>query len=163
LREDDPHLARCGPYFWTYLLPLLARHDLHGYALQEIRRLWGRMLDEGASTLWETFSGDELDTWCHPWSAAPLEFLMTSILGLDPLSLGGLHPILRPRTDLLPRAEGRIFVSKGEVRISWDTDARGRPRLAGRLPEGVTAILQRPDGEDLATVSGVWSHQGRHK
>jgi hypothetical protein len=41
-----------------------------------IERLWGRMVDGGPGTTWETFLGNEKDSLCHPWGAAPLLYLL---------------------------------------------------------------------------------------
>ena len=144
LRDDDPDMARGGPYLWSYLLPVLSRHGLHELALGCVRRLWGRMLDGGATTLWETFSGDELDSWCHPWSAAPVEFLLTEVLGLDPLKLRAGRGTLRPRTDLLGSARGAVRLPTGVATIEWRRDSRGKIALSSNLPDGVE--LRGPGG-----------------
>jgi hypothetical protein len=149
---DDRDVARGGPYFWTYLFPLLLEHGLADLALARTRQLWGRMVAGGATTLWETFTGDQLDTWCHPWSATPLEFLLTGVLGL-PAGAGPWH--LRPRYDLLPSAEGAVGTAHGPVTLAWRT-VRGKVQLSGALPAGTTATLWAPTGAPLAEVSGDW-------
>jgi len=159
LREDDDDLARSGPYFWSYMLAMLVRERLHATALAEVRRLWGSMVDAGATTLWETFAGDEKDTWCHPWSAAPLELLLVDVLGLDPMSLRGARGVLRPRPDLLAHAAGRIPLPQGEAEIQWQQDVAGSATVSGRLPDGVEAELLAPDGTHVAIVRGGWSCQ----
>jgi len=157
LREPDAAMARSGPYFWYYMFPLLAAEGMHELALEHIRRLWGPMLDAGATTLWETFVGDEDDTWCHPWAGAPLEFLMTEILGLDPISLRSGRGVLQPRTDLLGSASGSIVLPAGPVSIQWKPDGKGGVELSGELPEGLAADLHGPGGELLKSVRGSWS------
>ena len=157
LRDDDAQLARCGPYFWCYFLPILARYGMHKTALGHIRRLWGRMIDGGATTLWETFSGDHLDTWCHPWAGAPVEFLLTEILGLDTLRLGASDGVLQPRTDLLARAAGTVALPAGPASIRWEHGDDGCVSLSGHLPDGVETNLLSPAGQHLAAVRGDWS------
>lgn len=153
--SDDPQLARGGPYFWCYTLPLMARLGLHGLAVREIGRKWGVMLDLGATALWETFAGDSLDTWCHPWSAAPLEFLLHHVLGLPVTGRPADWIELRPRPDLLPDAEGSVVLPAGEVSIRWSA-TNGKITLEGELPPGVNARLVGPSGVELGTVSGGW-------
>lgn len=155
--QDDPAVARSGFYFWIYQLEVMARLDLMPLALDSIRRLWTPILERGGSTVWETTAGDELDSFCHPWSCTPASFLLTHVLGL-----GGLEdeaaPTLRPRPDLLPEASGQMFTRHGLCRVAWTTEADGGVRLTGQLPEGVTAGLRGPNGEPIATVSGHWTH-----
>ena len=152
LHSDDPKLARSGPYFWTYMYPVLAAMGMHREALEATRKLWGRMIDGGASTLWETFAGDHLDTWCHPWSAAPAEFLLCQILGL-PTTSDELN--LRPRYDLLKQAVGTIASPSGPISIRWQRAGAGIA-LRGRLPEGREGEVFAPGGNLLGRVRGEW-------
>ncbi len=71
------HLCRCSPYFHFYFLPALAMAGLHNEALALIVREWGHMLQRQATTTWEGFLGDEKDSLCHPWSTAPLLYMLT--------------------------------------------------------------------------------------
>jgi len=149
----EPDLARSGPYFWSYTLPLMAKFGLHDLALTSIRELWGKMLDRGATTLWETFVGDELDTWCHPWSGAPLEFLTVHILGIAEDDRGNL--MLRPRYDLLREARGSAFTRIGKVEIEWRREGESYV-LQVNLPSGTTAVLVSPEGKAETLLGGIW-------
>ncbi len=74
LFEDPPAgTAVCGPYFWVYAVPALRKAGLTDFMHREVERLWQPMIDAGATSLWESFNGDELDSRCHPWSGAPLD------------------------------------------------------------------------------------------
>lgn len=156
LKRDDPSIARNGPYFWAYLFPELARLGLHKLALDSIPALWGPMLDGGATALWETFLGDDLDSWCHPWSAAPVEFLLEHVLGLPRVAQAGTSATLRPRPDLLPRARGQAWTAAGWFAIDWQTDPAGNVTLTGRVPEGQSATLIHPTDSSRHTVQGEW-------
>ncbi len=155
LRPDDQNLARSGPYFWAYMLPVMAELGMHERALDSIRALWGRMLDGGATTLWETFAGDGLDTWCHPWAGAPIPFLLRDVLGLDVLDRPADDLALRPRPDLLGRGQGRIVSPWGPVSIAWRREGDGVV-CSGELPEGTRATLYDPSGQALRHVEGTW-------
>jgi len=76
--EGYDRLCRCSPYFHFYFLPALRMAGLHQEALALIAREWGPMVEAGTTTTWETFSGDEKDSLCHPWSTAPFLYLLTS-------------------------------------------------------------------------------------
>jgi hypothetical protein len=69
-------LCRCSPYFHFYFLPALRKAGLEQEAIDLIKNEWGAMLDGDATTTWESFAGDEKDSLCHPWSTAPLLFLL---------------------------------------------------------------------------------------
>jgi alpha-L-rhamnosidase len=75
--EGVDRLCRCTPYFYFYFLPALRLAGLEAEARALIVREWGQMLARDATTTWEAFGGDELDSLCHPWSTAPFLFLLT--------------------------------------------------------------------------------------
>lgn len=70
-------LCRCSPYFHFYFLPALRAAGLRREALELLAREWGPMVEAGATTTWESFSGDDKDSLCHPWSTAPFLYLLT--------------------------------------------------------------------------------------
>jgi alpha-L-rhamnosidase len=157
LDEQWSELARSGPYFWSYMLEVLASLNMHDVAMKKIRKLWGTMVQNGATTLWETFCGDENDSWCHPWSAAPLEFMLKHILGLDiAREYSGVFT-LKPRFDLLNQARGKMCTPAGPVKIAWTRAANGKIKLNGKLPASTTAVLIHPSGYRITTVSGDWT------
>ncbi len=155
LTRDRPDIARNGPYFWAYLLPELARLDLHRLALDKIRVLWGNMLDNGATTLWETFAGDDLDSWCHAWSAAPLEFLPIHIAGLPGMDSDPEHPTLHPQYDFFETCSATLMTPVGKCSIEWRTE-ENRVVMKGSLPASVHAQIVDPEGQPLEQVTGDW-------
>ncbi len=156
LPGNDSAIARNGPYFWAYLFPELARLGVHRLALDRLRSLWGAMVDGGASTLWETFLGDDLDSWCHPWAAAPLEFLWTAVLGLPALDFDERAIVLRPRFDLLAQASGSQATRCGLFSISWSRSGDA-VALSGCVPECLEATVEDSTGRRLLAARGTWS------
>jgi alpha-L-rhamnosidase len=69
-------LCRCSPYFHFYFLPALRTTGLVQEGLELIKREWGAMPAGDATTTWEGFLGDEMDSLCHPWSTAPFLYLL---------------------------------------------------------------------------------------
>ncbi len=53
LKRDGP--ARLSTFYGYYVLEALARSGDHATALDFIRRYWGAMLDQGATSFWEDF------------------------------------------------------------------------------------------------------------
>jgi hypothetical protein len=74
--EGYDRLCRCSPYFHFFFLPALRKAGLEADARALIVREWGPMVAAGATTTWEGFAGDELDSLCHPWSTAPYLFML---------------------------------------------------------------------------------------
>lgn len=145
--RDD--VARGGPYFWYYSFEALAQYGLAGLAMARIERVWGPMMDRGATTLFETTLGDEKDTACHPWSGPPVQFLLEHIAGLPSFAQPGDTIELKPRYDLLPDCHAKIITAAGPVSIQWQRQGE-TVTLEGSLPHGVKAKL----GEQL--LHGAW-------
>lgn len=157
LRSDDVTISRNGPYFWAFLYPLLVDLGLTSIALDATHKLWGRMIAGGASTLWESFNGDHLDSLCHPWSAAPLEFCLNGILGIPRFNDSFQSVVLRPRFDLLAEASGTVVTRRGTIRVGWAKTNAKTVTLTGRLPDSVTATVLDPTGKSLGDVRGEWA------
>ena len=143
---DDPELCRCGTYFWTYLAQALGRAGLHRQMWSEVTRLWDGMAESGATTWWETFLGDELDSLCHMWSCAPGELIVSEILGVQPAAPGFASVTIRPRFDLLAEAEAAVPLPQGEVQLGWRSQSGDPRRLALRVVTDAPGWLELPAG-----------------
>lgn len=151
---DDPDLCRCSPYFWLYQFDALGLAGMHRQMLEAIGDLWGGMADAGATTWWETFLGDELDSLCHPWSTAPSYVLQRYLLGVAPAEPGFARAQLRPRPDLAVRAGGTVCTVRGEIAIGWEAQGAGA-LVTARLPERVAAELHAPPGWRIEGADGA--------
>jgi hypothetical protein len=159
MESDDPQLVRCGPYFWSYLLPELARANLVSLGLEAIEKQWEVMLEGGATTLWETFAGDSLDSYCHPWSGAPLEFMLHHIAGIPFESIESNVPEIKPRPDLLSEVVARGATRQGWFQVEWHSDG-DIFLFKGTVPEGISASVTFPDASTIP-VTGRWTHDYR--
>jgi hypothetical protein len=159
LDPADSQIARNGPYFWTYTFAQLQRLGMVDLGLQAAEQLWKPMLDAGATTLWETFLGDDLDSYCHPWSGAPVEFLLTAVAGLPAWACATQRVELRPQYNLVDRMSAKIATSAGMIEIAWQPIADGRYSLRGELPAGVQGVLHDPHGVPVGVMSGAWEYK----
>ncbi len=176
-REDAPDLCRCSPYFWIYLAEAMAEAGMHREMLDTIRDLWGKMAEAGATTWWETFAGDELDSLCHPWSSVPNHAIQRHLLGIGCAAAGFERAVIHPRPDLISRASGTLYTVSGPIEVSWmqtENTAEQTPggvELIASVPGGVEARVIAPEGwriddHEEVTVpegSGAWMtmHPGR--
>jgi hypothetical protein len=153
LTQADKTVARNGYYFWIYTFAALNQLGMQKMALEMMRRYWWPVIEAGATTVWETMAGDDLDSHCHPWSCVPASMLLTDILGL-----GGLEDepaSLQPRYDLLSHAQGSMFTKHGQVQVQWRIED-GQYVLSGLLPHAMTATLLDPQGNALGQITGQW-------
>ncbi len=148
--SDDPDLCRCSPYFWLYQFDAMAMAGMHEEMLRAIIDLWGAMVEAGATTWWETFLGDELDSLCHPWSSAPCHALQKHFLGVQCAGPGFAQARIAPRMDLLPEMAGSVCTVRGEIEVRWSRSGEGRVELFVRVPAGCAATIVAPEGWRMA-------------
>ena len=76
-----PATLSMKPFVYDALLTVKGEYE--DFIISDIKRVWGRMLDCGATSFWETELGwedfDKAGSLCHAWSAAPVYYL--DILG----------------------------------------------------------------------------------
>ncbi|MBF9017601.1 MULTISPECIES: trehalase family glycosidase [unclassified Oceanispirochaeta] len=140
----------CGsPFLAGFLLDFLFQEGFTDQALNQIRTLWGSMLEEGSTTCWETFKGFYKDrltrSYCHGWSCMPAELFRRYILGFT--STPGKHKVnlISPQPGTLKAAEGTIPLPEGLCSISWQI----RDNLFDCTvihPSGYEALIRIPEG-----------------
>ncbi len=146
LDSNHPDLCRCGTYFWTYFSEALCRAGLHREMWTGVVRLWNDMAEKGATSWWETFYGDHLDSLCHIWSCVPGYILLAEILGVKPAEIGFSKLTIRPRIDLLNRVKGTVPVRDGTVEVEWQTLSDQQKQVWIGNNTDVPAAVELPPG-----------------
>lgn len=158
---EDETVLMPDLYLQSFVLRAMHKAGRDAAALERIRKYWGRIVADGGRTVYENGIakfGHELQecghtgSLCHGFGTAPLEFLQTSVLGVEPLAPGFARFALDPRPADLEFAAGRVPTPHGEIAVAW---RRTGGRLAAELtvPEGCVAVLT--DGRELGA--------GRHE
>lgn len=146
LDTDDKLLCKCGTYFWTYLAEALCRSGMYKEMWTEVVRLWNDMAERGATSWWETFLGDELDSLCHIWSTVPGYLITAEILGVKPAEPGFAKIIMRPRFDVLGNTKGSVPVPDGKINVEWKTIDANRVDLKIELRTDAPVTIELPTG-----------------
>ena len=83
--EVNPDIRMVTPYMYHHYIDALIRSGEKERALDEIKRYWGGMVNDGADTFWEVYNPDNKDespygsvminSYCHAWSCTPTYFL----------------------------------------------------------------------------------------
>jgi alpha-L-rhamnosidase len=99
-------------------------------AVQLVEERYGRLLDLGATTLWEHWDSNERyrAALSHSWGGAPTWFLTTRVLGAS--RRGPDRWVVQPAFAGVEWATGAIPLGKGELQLTWQ-----RPSCAGRILE----------------------------
>ena len=132
---------------------------MHG----QIRKIFGAMIDAGATTWWETTLGENYAPWasfCHGWSAMSAWYAVEYILGYDPTRDGPATSVGNPRVPGV-RAHTRIATPNGsqwigyrpldDLKISRETVKIGLPRPV-RILHVTDSHLERVDARDTEAI-----------
>ena len=144
--------------YWT--MEAKFRAGLPAAALNDMRKVYGHMLEFGATTTWEKCDltvGDHPNeteaagSRCHGWSAGPAYLLPAHVLGVQPAQPGFASVVIEPNLCDLQWAQGVVPTPKGLIRLRWES----APALHGSvtLPEGVSGVVKLP-GRNIALKPG---------
>jgi alpha-L-rhamnosidase len=90
----------------------------------EIARDWGYMLTQQATSFWETLKGaadfDNAGSLCHGWSAIPIYFYYSYVLGVRPTKPGFLEFVIDVEAPGFYQAKGTIPTPYGNIEVEWN-------------------------------------------
>jgi alpha-L-rhamnosidase len=163
--EEKGGALTTGIFGTKYLLEVLSTEGLADLAGRIVTRRefpgWGYMLDNGATTLWETWKpSDNTFSQNHPMFGSVEEWFMKHVLGLAPAedAVGFDRITIRPQAVAgLTWARGAYGSVKGPVRVEWNMVA-GKMKLAVEIPPGVRAKVWLANEQKWTEVAA-----GRHE
>jgi hypothetical protein len=128
------------PYYGFYVASAMAKMGHRQAALDWIRRYWGGMVQEGATSFWEGYN----NTWfqgpyfhgslqadnisgfmislAHGWSTGVTPWLMTQVLGIRPSAAGFAQVDIRPDLIDLKWAKGAEPTPHGLLQVAIRND-----------------------------------------
>jgi hypothetical protein len=128
--------------FEFFLLEVLKEEHREKAFLDTIRKDWGFMVEQGATTFWELWSlrhGRLTRSHCHGWSAAPTFFLSSTVLGIEPLKPGFAEVRIAPQLGGLAFARGTMPTPFGPIEVSARRVGK-KVEVDCRLPKGVRRV-----------------------
>ncbi|HWK07433.1 MAG TPA: family 78 glycoside hydrolase catalytic domain [Puia sp.] len=154
------HLST-GIFATKMLFDVLRDHDRNEVAYGIVNKRsfpgWGYMIDNGATTLWETWAySDNTFSQNHPMFGSVGEWMYRSLLGINAGAPGFEKIIIKPQpAGDLTYARGSYLSVKGPIVSSWKKEA-GRFDLQVEIPANTTGEIWLPAGkDDMITESGM--------
>ncbi len=122
------------PYYNYYIISAMAETGHRTQALDWIRKYWGGMIAEGATSFWEAYypswpkhnfhaslQADDgtgyFVSLAHGWSTGPTPWLMEQILGIQPTGAGFKTVTIRPDLAGLSWAKGAEPTPHGLLKV----------------------------------------------
>lgn len=159
---------QASPFFMTMVYRALHRLGREERMLELVRERYGRMVEAGATTVWEWWglfyrdgqSGDmHFSSACHAWGSTPAYMFLRSILGISSLKPG------HQAVELAPQLLGGLSWAEGSLPTAWGLLSVRVERVSGNaagtqvhitVPEGVTVLIQGVsygDGEHQVLIN----------
>ena len=156
-----------SPYNYNFFLYAMSKTGDRRIALSWIRKYWGGMIGEGATSFWEGYDtrwpkedfhrslkADDGQGYfvslSHGWSSGPTAWLMDNVLGVTPEDPGFQRVLIRPDLFDLESADGTVPVPQGEIHVELK-----------KLNGGMTASLDLPQGTESRVLFPVSSMKAR--
>lgn len=149
------------PYFKLYELEALCQMGDLVSAQDLIESYWGKMLDMGATTMWEQFDpavpvpeayamygGAYQKSLCHAWSAGPIYFLGRYAMGVSPTSPGWETYRVEPCLGKYKEFEGAVPTPRGNIYV---TCREGEITVLSPISGGTLSV----GGKEIAIPMGL--------
>ena len=153
-----------SPYFAYYGLKAMYKADLSKLALEYIKKNWGRMLNWGATTWWETWNPGA--SFCHGWSSCPTYYLPQEYLGVKPKTPAWKIIEIKPNPLHLKWAKGTVPSVRGNITVNWQQKTGGKPgfEMTVKIPSNCSAETYVPlRGRNLIKVNGKFYSDSMNK
>ena len=125
--------------YYTFEAMMTDKSRFGAEVLRRIEEIWGKMLDAGATSFWETIIGasdfSNAGSLCHGWSAVPVYVLYHDVLGVRPLKPGFRTFAVEPLR-VVDACSGHVPVPGGAISVSWRADKTGEARCEIAAPAG---------------------------
>jgi hypothetical protein len=143
---DDSNILQTELYLSYFVFRAMRLCRMEEAALTRIRKYWGPIVESGSPTIWEAMvyqkgkkAFDESGSLCHGFATAPVDFMQSVILGVEPLKPGFSEFRVAPATCGLKFAKGRIPAPSGNIYTHWK--AKGNEILVElEVPPKTTAL-----------------------
>ncbi|HUY81665.1 MAG TPA: alpha-L-rhamnosidase C-terminal domain-containing protein [Acidobacteriaceae bacterium] len=158
------------PYYTYYVVSAMAKMDQRQAALDWIRKYWGGMLDEGATSFWEGYDpawykgsdfhaslqADNMSGYrvslAHGWSSGVTPWLMEQVLGIHSTGQGFSTVSIRPDLLDLKWVRGAEPTPRGLLGVAIKKDGTSGTLTSIDLPADTVARVSVPVTSATAQV-----------
>ena len=144
--DEERDVVLAQPFYSHHLHRALSKAGWQAAILDNIRRRWGRMVESGESTFWETWQLGVISSKCHAWASTPTYDLSTEVLGVAPITPGFRRFRVAPHPVDLEWARGVFPSPHGDIAIAWQW-VEDRFELSVEVPDGTEAEVLLPERE----------------
>lgn len=159
IAKRDHHLST-GIFGTKMLFDVLRSNNLNDLAYQIANQKdypgWGHMIENGATTLWETWKySDNTYSHNHPMFGSINEWFYRSLLGINAAAPGFKKIIVKPQpAGDLRFARGSYLSVAGEIKSSWTLEGKVYSLNISIPPNTTAEVWIRSSAGSVVTESG---------
>lgn len=140
---SNAYMTRAEIFIGLFIrLDMLSKCECYGHLKEEIKYLFGYMLDHGPGTFWESQAPST--SRCHGFTSHAGVWLVRDFLGLKSIDETLREIVIAPHPEGMSWANGSTMTNNGPVFLEWRMDKR-HVWLNVHVPEGYTIKWQFPD------------------
>ncbi|MHA1683918.1 MAG: family 78 glycoside hydrolase catalytic domain [Promethearchaeota archaeon] len=141
--NEEEHVVGAEPFFMHHVTAVFNKYGRHDLILRFLERGWLKMIDMGATTIWEHWGN--AGSLCHAWSATPAHDLVRYCLGVNISNAGSGRVSLVPNPLGMNHASGIVPTIKGAIRVEWSwNEPAGTFTITYDSPAGVEVEVHPP-------------------
>jgi hypothetical protein len=160
------------PYYNYFVIAAMAQAGHRREALDWIRKYWGGMIAQGATSFWEAYdlswpkedfhanlqADDDKGYFvslAHGWSSGPTLWLAQQVLGIRPTDGGFRKATIRPDLAGLDWARGSVPTPYGPIHVDYKSSHGFDATID--IPSGIDATVSMPacNGQNSVTLNGT--------
>lgn len=169
---SQPSKLMISPYYNYYVISAMADAGHRRETLDWIRKYWGGMIEEGATSFWEGYdpSWPKQDfhanlqadddkgyfvSLAHGWSSGPTAWLAEQILGVQPNAAGFRETTIRPDLAGLEWARGEVPTPTGAISVEYKSSKVLDAHIKIPAEVSATAIFPVCAEQNWVSVNGA--------
>ncbi|WP_240633011.1 family 78 glycoside hydrolase catalytic domain [Paenibacillus montanisoli] len=148
-----------SPFMSFFYHEALVKLGMQDTLAADILQQYGVMVDQGATSVWEVYPSSNITinakmltrSHCHAWSAGPVYFLGSEVLGVRGLTPGWTKVAVAPKPVGLEWARGTVpLPGSGRIDVSWKVNESSKTmQLRVVAPSTLELEISAPDGYEL--------------
>jgi hypothetical protein len=156
LLSNDPTEPNVDVYGMAWVIEGLGRAGYIDEALVIIKLYYGYLIEQGATTWWESFTSDQYywSSYAHGWGSSPTWFLTTFVLGGS--WTGPNTWTIRPALTGVESASGTLPIRDGVISISWTRQECNQSNIEITVPSNSSGEIVLPlENQDQIFFNGT--------
>lgn len=115
--DEEKHVIIAEPFFMHHVNQAMGKYDRVDLIMRFVEDGWLQMLENGATTIWESWSNRA--SHCHAWSATPAYDLIRYVAGIKTDDMNENIVVIEPECACLEWVKAACPTRYGVLNVEW--------------------------------------------